>query len=362
MAVKVAAKKSSGGGTVPLLDALGVTPTLNAIGGALGDVVKGIQGYAQGVNNSPLKFLGSGDLGLANNFINNTATPIVPPKTTTPNTQASSVTGNPFSDYLNAAQGMLGNGLTSAYNNEVNTTVNNAQNENATIAGVYSALANQYAQQAPGIQSNYQAANAADNAATTDAENTTQGAYSAAQNQANQALSALGIAPAAQANTAAQGNYAANQNARFISDLASNGAANQANNNTDLAAALQYNTGMGQAAQLGGAQAQSTLAQNVAKELANMASTYETQLQSQIPTDFTIADDLQKNDPNSLESQIAAAQQNFTNQLNAQKVANSAPVNLSQAIAAYQKATGQSLGSATTGAGDALRALLSDKS
>ena len=175
-----------------------------------------------------------------------------------------------LADYLNQALGMLGGDAGSIYDQQMAQARQNAASADTSVKGAYAALASELAGLTPQVGSYYdQARNEvqATNAAASGAVNNAYGAAGATQNTA---LDALGIGDAARASLAGQGNYAANDQAQALSDIAVNGAGNLNANTEHKATAQAFNTENSGAASAYGAALRAKLAQQLQTQLASL--------------------------------------------------------------------------------------------
>ena len=178
--------------------------------------------------------------------------------------------GKSFADYLAEANAMSDQGGGGPdYGAMESNLRNNASQGSAKLAAMFGALRKSIDADAAPIAQNYDTAQAAvaQNAQQSNAQ-TQQGFENARAGQTQQ-MAALGIGEAAGV-LAANGGQAARDQAVAQSNIAQNQAANAGQLTANKAAALNYNTGIGNAAGLEGAVQQSALQQALTAKLAEL--------------------------------------------------------------------------------------------
>lgn len=172
-----------------------------------------------------------------------------------------------FAEYLAQANSMAGKGPD--FSGLINQARQDASRGDARLAAMYSQLQNSYAADAPKIQGNYDASLAAQKQNAQQAQtDTRQGFENARQGQTEQ-FKQLGIQEAAGV-LAANGAQAARDQSIANSNIATNAAAGENQTSQNRAAALTYNTQIGQAAGAEGASQRATLAQKLAQRIAEI--------------------------------------------------------------------------------------------
>ncbi len=229
-----------------------------------------------------------------------------------------------FADYLAVAQQLLGSGSSSAatpdlsvFANQASQVQGQAADADSKLAAMYSALQNNFNSQAPGIAAQYKAASN-DLAANSDqAASSVNKGYASAEASLAAQLKKQGIGDAMQVianhGTSLQGDQA-QANANIQQDKAAT-----LNHNTgDGQAALTYNKGVSNAAQLAGGEARATNQLNLQKLLGSIDSqkaaaqlSAQNAATSNAPSASAISDlaqQLFQNDPSSEYSDTPAEQ------------------------------------------------------
>lgn len=202
--------------------------------------------------------------------------------------------------------GLGGNGSGTDYSALTNQLRSNAAQGDARLAAMYNQLQNSFKADAPGIAQNFDSAG---NAIGQNAAAATAGvnsAYQAARDAQTKQLAALGIGDAA-AVLASNGGLAARDQAAAASNIQQNQAANANQNTQQKTSALNYNTGIANAAQLEGATQRATLQQQLANKLAELQTQQGADRAAGKTSVFNAALQLMQMDPNN-PSNIAAGQ------------------------------------------------------
>lgn len=214
-----------------------------------------------------------------------------------------------LADYLAQARAMgLGGDSGANYDPLIAQLKTNANQGDAKLAAMYSQLQGNVAAQAPGIQKNF------DTAGSKIAGNADQASADTAQayNQTRQAqtaqLSALGIGDTAGVLAANGGQAARDQNIA-LGNIQQGKAADVNQNTAHGASAIQYNTGVGSAAQLAGGEARSALQQQLASKLAELESAKQSASTNGAQTAFNAALQLKSLDDSDSSNAYKASQQ-----------------------------------------------------
>lgn len=174
-----------------------------------------------------------------------------------------------FADYLRMANEMgLGGGGTDFGALEAQLR-QNAANADAKLAAMYNQLRGSIDADAAVIGQTYDAGAAGLTQNADQALGTINNAYQAARDAQTQQFQQLGIGDAAGVLAAQGGNAAADQ-ANAIGNVAQNSGANQQQLGQNRVAALNYNTGIGNAAGLEGAVQRAAVQQELANRLAEL--------------------------------------------------------------------------------------------
>jgi hypothetical protein len=224
-----------------------------------------------------------------------------------------------FADYLRMAQQIVGGGGTD-YDALASQLKQNASDGDARLAAMYKAYGDSIAADAPSIQQNYDQGATAINSDAQQAQAQTQAAYQAARDSQTAQFAQLGI-PEAAANLAAQGGAAASDQAHAVSNIAQNQQASSDQNAKYKTAAVNYNTGIQNASQLDAATQRAALQQQLASKLAEIESQRASDASSNGQQTFSDALQLMGVDNDSAKAQATAQQQDFENQIAAQKLA-----------------------------------------
>lgn len=172
-------------------------------------------------------------------------------------------------DFLQQALKMRGD-VGSIYDQQINFARQQAAANDGNIKGAYAALVNQIAGQTPQIAGYYDQAKNEISANNAAAQQGVHSAYSAAGNNQNAALDALGIGNASRGYLAANGNAAANNEAQAVSNLIANGTGNLNNNAEHKAIAEDFNTNSATGAGAYGAALRGQLQQQVAQRIMDL--------------------------------------------------------------------------------------------
>jgi hypothetical protein len=251
-----------------------------------------------------------------------------------------------FNDYLALAQKLGLGGNSVDYSAQENALKSQASAADAQLASMYNALKQGYANDATGVAQNYDTAGQSITGAGGDAANSVNAAYQAARDAQTQQLQALGIQDA----VGSLDGRAASDQAHAVSGIVQNQNANTQENTSNKAAALNYNTGIQQAAGLQGATQRGALQQSLADKLAALQS-QKSQANSdngsklvsgalQLAQSAQLIDPNYSNPKNDLQSQLLAQQvlnQQLKNQALAANSAQTSSPNLSQIMALAQK-------------------------
>lgn len=238
-----------------------------------------------------------------------------------------------FADYLATAQNYVAPGTD--YDALMAQERANAGDSTARIAAMYKQLQGSYAADEPGIQQNF---NGAQQAVGTNAADATAGinqAYQGTRDAQAAELQKLGIGDAAGV-LASAGNNAGNDQARALAAVATNAAGNQNNLAQHSANAVQYNTGIKQAAGLEGNLQQAVIQKQLNDALANLQTQQSTAQGSRSTDVFNEALQLQNLDQN---GGLTAAQQATQDAAYAKIAADSAKSKSSQSNQAKQNET-----------------------
>lgn len=181
-------------------------------------------------------------------------------------------------DYLNQALGMMGGGEQGGgasaepsidYGSLRSALQGRASSAEERIAQSYKQLGDKYAAAGPEIAGQYGAASGAINASHDQAVQGIQNAADASNNMQTGMLKALGIEDAA-SNLLAMGGNAQRDTQLARQNVEQNRAANVGQVTNNGAAAQTFNTQMGQAAQMSGAEERSSLQQQLSSRMADL--------------------------------------------------------------------------------------------
>lgn len=239
-----------------------------------------------------------------------------------------------FLDYLNEAKGLGLGGDNSANFDALSgqLRVNGSQGD-AKLQAMYDQLQRSIAAEAPAIQQNFAGTGASIAKNAADANSMVQQSYGATRDAQTKQLAALGIGDAAGV-LASNGGLAARDQSMASSSIAQNQQAALDSNAAHSASAVQYNTGVGNAAQLAGTEARSALQRQLSTKLAELESAKASSKTDGASKAFSAAVQLMQMDPTSA-ANIAKGQQGaISNELGNQKTASEIAYNQARAGAA----------------------------
>lgn len=171
-------------------------------------------------------------------------------------------------DFLQKAMGLIPSGPDyGAVRSRLNSKADAGK---AAIAAMYEALQGSFKADAGQIAQNYDETGEAITEASGNATDMVNEGYNASRERQSDQLQDLGIEEAA-AVLAAQGGNAANDQAVATANIAQNQAANENANTQFKQSALNYNTGLGNAAQLEGKLQQAAIQEALADKLAEIS-------------------------------------------------------------------------------------------
>lgn len=223
-----------------------------------------------------------------------------------------------FADYLQMANEMGLGGSGTDYAALMNQLRANAANADAKLAAMYGQLQNSIDADAAGIAQNFDTNGQNLNQNAASALDTINNAYQAARDAQTQQFQQLGIQDAAGV-LAAQGGAAAGDQANAVGNVAQNSGANAQQNAQNRTAALNYNTGISNAAGLEGAVQRAAVQQELANRLAELQTQQSSEGNQRSQSLFQAALGMAQNpsifDPNykgnpmdALKAQLLAAQ------------------------------------------------------
>jgi hypothetical protein len=219
-----------------------------------------------------------------------------------------------FADYLAMANQMGLGGDGTDYSALERQLRANASEGDAKLKAMYGQLRSSIDADEAGIAQNYDRGRSGIEGAARQAAAETNSGYDAARAAQTQQMKALGIEQAA-AVLAGQGGAAASDQAAANANIAQNKQAGVTQNRANRSAAVNYNTGIGNAAGLEGQVQRAALQQQLANKLAEL-QTAQSESQAGGQKDvFSAALQLYGMDQEAAGGAAAAQQQDFENQL-----------------------------------------------
>jgi len=255
---------------------------------------------------------------------------------------AASQTAEPemtFADYL-AMANELGLGGTPDYSAMRQQLHSNASSADSRLDAMYRQLRGSIDADATGIGQSYDAAVAGQNQNAQQAQAVTNQGYDAARAAQTKQLEALGIGEAA-GTLAANGGFAAGDQGAANANIEQNRLAATQQGTANKASALNYNTGIGNAAGLEGNVQRALVQQRLAESLAKIGMQEQQDAVSGNQSRFQTALQLKSMDDSAGSGQARAAQQDFENQLAVAKLkldeakANGSQKTLADALTNY---------------------------
>ncbi len=176
-----------------------------------------------------------------------------------------------FADYLKIARGMMdeSSGSGTDYGALEGQLRNNASQGDAKLEAMFRQLGAAVAADAPVIQRGYTDAGATMQKSAEAAQASSNAGYDSARAGQSEQLKALGIEQAA-GTIASKGTGAAQEQGRTNENIQEGLASGQALNTQKMTSSLDFNRGVGNAAQLEGATQRATLQQQLAQKLAEL--------------------------------------------------------------------------------------------
>lgn len=220
-----------------------------------------------------------------------------------------------FADYLAMANEMVGG--TPDYAAMEQYLRDNASSADTRLEAMYRQLRGSIDADAPGIGQNYDSAGAAMDQNAQQAQATTNQGYDAARAAQTQQLEALGIGEAA-GTLAANGGFAAGDQGAANANIEQNRLAGMQQTTANKASALNYNTGIGNAAGLEGNVQRALVQQQLAQKLAELSMQEQQDSVSSRSNSISLAQVLQKQ---ALEAKAASGPLSIREELELQKLA-----------------------------------------
>ena len=312
-----------------------------------GDYVMGVPARPQPANalsqNTVVRGRGAGNGNSGTPALDPIALQAPPPKT--------------LLDYINEANGLgLGGGGGTNYDALSGQLRTNGAQGDAKLQAMYDQLSRSVAAEAPAIRQNYAGTGASITQNATDANNMVQQSYNSTRDAQTKQLAALGIGDAAGV-LASNGGLAARDQSMASSSIAQKQQAALDSNAAHSASAVQYNTGVGNAAQLAGTEARSALQRQLSTKLAELESAKASAKTSGARNAFNSALQLMQMDPNNPANLAKNQQTAIANELGNQKTASEIAQNQARAQSMANRGSRKTIDEAINGTSGGYKAL-----
>lgn len=176
-----------------------------------------------------------------------------------------------FMSFLEEAKKYLGGAIMPDFSEARNAANERYRTNDAKLQAIYDQLKSSILADEGGIKKNYADAGEAYDETADTAKANIKDAYDSARSAQAAELSALGIEEAAANNAAKQGGGAVADEGAAITGIEQNRAANQDRNTAHSASAVNYNTSIGQAAGVEGADRRANLAADLSRYLGELS-------------------------------------------------------------------------------------------